>query len=320
MATMGPQHRRGASLIGPLILIAAGILFLLANLGLLPAGFWGAIWRFWPVILILLGLDIILSRQLGWSSSITTAIIVVLIVLVVAAGLFGATTGTFRGLPPGIGFGPGMAGSGNVVSQPRDVQGFNQVEVAGPFRVDIVQSGTFTVTVSADDNIIDHIQTAADGGRLRIYLDTPVRSTGATLRASVGMPAISALALSGAAQSTVNGFQTPADLTVDMSGASRLTGQIQALNARIGASGASSATLQGTANSLILNGSGASSLDMGALQTSDAQVNLSGASNATVNARGRLDVTVTGASRLTYTGNPTLGTTNVSGGSSLNQR
>ena len=57
--------RRKPSLIGPIIMIAIGVLFLLNNLGLLPWGVWELVWHFWPLILILAGLDILI----GWSRS-----------------------------------------------------------------------------------------------------------------------------------------------------------------------------------------------------------------------------------------------------------
>ena len=56
------EHRR-PSLIGPLILITIGILFLLANLGYLPLSFWELAYRYWPLILILIGLEIIIARH-----------------------------------------------------------------------------------------------------------------------------------------------------------------------------------------------------------------------------------------------------------------
>jgi len=52
----------------------------------------------------------------------------------------------------------------------------------------------------------------------------------------------------------------------------------------------------------------------------DADINLSGASGVTVNASGRLDGNLSGASRLNYMGNPTLGSISASGGSTISQK
>lgn len=57
-------QRRG-SIIGPLILITIGVLFLLANFGYLSSSFWLILVQFWPLILILAGLEILLARSRG---------------------------------------------------------------------------------------------------------------------------------------------------------------------------------------------------------------------------------------------------------------
>jgi len=73
------EKRPRPSIIMPLLLIAAGVLLLLNQMGKLPWGIWGTLWRFWPVILILIGLEILI----GLSRSNLIYIIGVLIALVI---------------------------------------------------------------------------------------------------------------------------------------------------------------------------------------------------------------------------------------------
>lgn len=47
---------------GPLILIIAGFILLADNLGFVPLSIWSILRDFWPVILILIGLDIIITH------------------------------------------------------------------------------------------------------------------------------------------------------------------------------------------------------------------------------------------------------------------
>src|SRR5690348_2141691 len=64
--TTGYRHRNfGHGAIGALILIAVGTIFLLNNLGLLPPDVWQNLWRFWPAILILIGLQMVLGKNIG---------------------------------------------------------------------------------------------------------------------------------------------------------------------------------------------------------------------------------------------------------------
>jgi hypothetical protein len=57
------RHGHHGGLFFGLLLLFLGIAFLLNTLGLIPHGFWHAILPFWPVLLILWGLDILLGRS-----------------------------------------------------------------------------------------------------------------------------------------------------------------------------------------------------------------------------------------------------------------
>lgn len=73
------ERRYRPSLVGPLILIAGGILLLLNQTGRLPWSAWGTLWRLWPVLLILMGLEVLV----GVSRSRIAYLVGVLIAVVV---------------------------------------------------------------------------------------------------------------------------------------------------------------------------------------------------------------------------------------------
>lgn len=47
----------------PYLLILIGIIFLLNNLGLVSFSIWSILWKFWPVIIIFIGLNIIFGKS-----------------------------------------------------------------------------------------------------------------------------------------------------------------------------------------------------------------------------------------------------------------
>jgi hypothetical protein len=55
--------RVGGSIFFPILLIALGIFFILRNLGALPGDTWDVVLSLWPVILIAMGLDSLITRQ-----------------------------------------------------------------------------------------------------------------------------------------------------------------------------------------------------------------------------------------------------------------
>ena len=72
---MARRERRGPPLFG-LLLVALGVVLLLQNLDVIDWDLWTEIWRFWPVLLVAIGANLILGRRLPW---LTTIIVVVLL-------------------------------------------------------------------------------------------------------------------------------------------------------------------------------------------------------------------------------------------------
>jgi len=71
------QHR-SSTILWPVVLITAGVLLLLTNLGYLSASTWNLIWRFWPVILIALGVDVLIGRRSTLGTIISAAVFIIL--------------------------------------------------------------------------------------------------------------------------------------------------------------------------------------------------------------------------------------------------
>ena len=158
---------------------------------------------------------------------------------------------------------------------------------------------------------------------MKIYLDMGVSFSlrgNNTLQARITLPELTGLKLSGASRGTISGFKSAKELALEVSGASSLKGDIEAGDATLNVSGASNVTLKGAARNVDLEVSGASKADLADFAVADARVNLSGASKATVNAEGKLDVTASGASALSYLGHPTLGNVNTSGASTIRRK
>lgn len=93
------QRRRDSrSLFAPLVLIAAGVYFLLGNLELLPDLYWESAFRLWPALLIFLGLNLIVMQfRPPWGTLFSG------LVAVAAVSFFSwvLLTGAEQSLPPG---------------------------------------------------------------------------------------------------------------------------------------------------------------------------------------------------------------------------
>jgi hypothetical protein len=241
-----------------------------------------------------------------------TIIIVVAIVVVVAAV---ATVIALRGWPGGL------VGSGNLETEEYPFTDFTEVEIGSAFDFEIDQSSSYSISITADDNIMEYIQVSQVGQTLKIGLRLfhPIGGH-VTLRASVAMPQLRGLTASGATRGTISGFSSTEDLDIGVSGASRVTGDINAGNVQFGISGASTIQLEGSADNMDATASGASHLNLDDFVVINADVNLSGASSGTVNLDGRLDANLSGASNLWYIGEPAMGDIDTSGASAVRKK
>jgi Putative auto-transporter adhesin, head GIN domain len=214
----------------------------------------------------------------------------------------------------------GPFGSKNLETEEYAFTNFTKVDISSAFEFEIKQSSSYSINVTANDNIIDYVQVSQDGQTLKIRLGTVPRLWFVTLRVSVTMPQLRALTVSGASRGTVYDFSSTEGVNITVSGASRVTGDITAGDVEFDVSGASTIQLDGSANDMIAVVSGASRFNLGGFTVNNANVNFSGASTGTVNLNGRLDANLSGASTLLYIGEPIMGTINVSGASTLSKK
>ena len=67
-------RQSGFGFAGGLILL--GVFGLLWNLEVLPDGFWGEFWTLWPLLLVAVGVNLVLSRQRAWLGSLAALTVV----------------------------------------------------------------------------------------------------------------------------------------------------------------------------------------------------------------------------------------------------
>ena len=226
--------------------------------------------------------------------------------------------------------------SGPITTREYDFTDFTGIDVEHAFEVTITPSDNYSVAITAGENIFEHINVYKSGSTLVIDVDTWFISWFVSPELTVTMPVLNELELSGACKGTASGFRSSQDLKLhlsgaseldidmetgdffsELSGASRVTGRLVATSSNIELSGASRISLTGSGGNIKIHGSGASSAEMVDFTVNNAFVDFSGASRASLYINGKMDVSLSGASSLEYTGNPALGEINISGASSM---
>ena len=243
-------------------------------------------------------------------------VVAIIIVMVLATITCCALTLIFR-----ESIGSGIIGSQALATQEMALTGFSRIDAGHAFRLEITQSPSFAVEITASENVIDHVQVVSKNGTLTLGLAPGRRYSNTRLTARISMPRLDSLALSGAARATLQGEWVSDKLAMDLSGASLAEGAtVQADAMVLELSGSSRLDLAGQTGELSVKASGASKLDLEELTARDASVELSGASNCAVSVTDALEANLSGASNLDYLGDPKLGRIETSGASRVNKR
>lgn len=300
------------SLFGPLLLIAAGAIWLLVRSGGIPSANLWALTHIWPYLLIAAGLGLILRQYWRYTSILLDVVIIGGAALAIlyapslgwdSPSMFGVfTNGDFN-------VGPGERGSGNLATVTRDVGDFDAIEVDYPAQVFVTQGDAVSVKIEAEDNLLPGLQTQVSNGRLRIFYKAEAgKRVNPTeiVRVTIVVTELKDVEFDSAGELIIEGLETD-DLGISLSGAGNLKlDAIAVKELSINLSGAGSVTASGAADDLSLTISGFGSFNGKDLQSQTASVSLSGAGSATVWVEKKLDAEIAGAGSVNYYGSPVV--------------
>lgn len=197
----------------------------------------------------------------------------------------------------------GISGKGDVKKETREVGDFTGISVGGAFDVVVEQGSSNSVVIEADENLLEHIETAVEGGVLKIRTTQNIYKH-KMLNAYVVLKEFESLKISGACDLKTRGTLRGDKVSMRLSGASDATISLECQELDYKASGSSDAVIKGKADRLYVDISGASDLKSTSFKVNDCKIETSGASDARVNVSNSLEADASGSSEVLYAGNP----------------
>jgi len=173
------------------------------------------------------------------------------------------------------------SGSGNVVETKLDITGFDKIEAFDGFSVNITQGDTFSVVISIDDNLVEHLGVVKRGDTLKLDMaSTKSFRNVTTLKAEVTMPELTSVILNDGAN----------------------------------------ASASGTGEEIYIEANDGCNADLSAFKVKKATAKADDGSSVTVNVTDSLTAKATDGSKVYYLGDPTDLTTDASDGGDVIQR
>ena len=175
----------------------------------------------------------------------------------------------------------------NVTSESRNVSGFEEVELQGVGNLSIQQTGSESLTVEAEEDVLPNIRTEVVNNRLIIGPEpnTSINTT-QPINYKLTVKDLNALKVSGSGNVDAEDISTD-ELAVTTSG----TGNVK---------------ISGEADSQEITISGSGSYQAEDLESKEVKVDVRGSGSAVVNVSDELDAKVSGIGSVEYIGDPTV--------------
>ncbi len=194
-------------------------------------------------------------------------------------------------------------GSGNQVTESREIGTFTDVETSGSLKIILSQDSASSVRIVADDNILDKIRAKLSGKTLRIDFDGNFCDAG-PVTVYLSSNDYQRIESSGSVEVLSEGKLDLNDLDLELQGSSKVMLDLNVKTLRTSSSGSSEIGLRGQAGSHDLETTGSSSVEAIDFVVGEYRIKSTGASKSRINVLNLLEVNSTGASEVEYKGKP----------------
>jgi Putative auto-transporter adhesin, head GIN domain len=193
---------------------------------------------------------------------------------------------------------PGIRGNGHIKTEERSVTAFTNVDASGAFDIEW-ENGSPALRLTTDSNLLPHIENDVSGDTLHLRTHEHLWPTHG-IKVVISSPTRTGGNMRGAVKLTVR----------------QLSGPLFALESK----GASEVTLDGSIDRLLVDMTGASQLAADRLKAKTAEISTTGAGDADVAVTDTLKVVITGAGKVTYSGNPPTIKKQITGAGSIRHK
>jgi len=205
----------------------------------------------------------------------------------------------------------------NRIEEDRKVGNFDAVSVGYGIDIHLHQSNKTSVSVKAKKEAMEHIVTVVKNGTLVIKIDNWKRKIRGRMDVTIHVPNLKEISASGGSDVYGKGNWEMDDLEINLSGGSDLEMELTANNLECNASGGSDIDLIGSADNIDISCSGGSDVEARKFMVKHCTVSASGGSDVEIHATESIDASASGASDITYKGNPSQVKVHSSGSSDI---
>jgi hypothetical protein len=226
-----------------------------------------------------------------------------------------------------------VKGNGNVITETRTTDSYDQISAAGSFDVILVKGTEGKITLEGEENIISLIETEVKDNKLKVAFKRGVNvSYRRHITITIPFEDLNAVSFAGsgnlkseyvikadklnaslAGSGDVNLPLEGTQIKVSVSGSGNFTAQIKSQNLTASLAGSGDIELDGDSQTVEIAVSGSGDVDAKNLQSDKAKISIAGSGDVLVTSRVEIYARVSGSGNIDYYGKPQKEDIKVSG-------
>lgn len=203
-------------------------------------------------------------------------------------------------------------------TETRQTGDFSRLEIKGAYNVLLKQDSSKNITITADDNLLQYIETSTSGNTLRIN-NRRSFCTDKAITIMIGVRSIEDIKASGAVELKSEGRLNIKDINFKLTDVKHIDLDISAANVRAEIKGITEINLRGQAATADVQLTGSGKLNALDFVVGRYNLNTIGSAECNINVLNELSIKSTGACNVKYRGNPGTVNTDKNGSVSVNK-
>ena len=200
-----------------------------------------------------------------------------------------------------------ITGNGKLITENRSLSDYDKINVAGSFDVILIKGKEGGISIKADENLLEYIETDVENGHLKIQPKKgyQLRST-KNIIITVPFETIDAISLAGSGNVHSKDVLNISDLNLNLAGSGEINLPVSSKNLTSQIAGSGNIKLSGNSDVFNCEIAGSGNLEGSDLKATASHINIAGSGNVKIHAISEIHAKIVGSGNVIYTGNPTI--------------
>lgn len=200
-----------------------------------------------------------------------------------------------------------IKGNGKLITENRNLSDYDKIDVAGSFEVKLVKGKEGAISINADENLMEYIETDVENGHLKIQPKKgyQLKST-KTIEITVSFEMIDAISLAGSGNVRSTDVLNAEDLNLNLAGSGEINLPVSTKNLTSHIAGSGNIKLSGNSDVFRCDIAGSGNLEGDDLKATASHINIAGSGNVKIHAVSEIHANIVGSGDVIYTGNPAI--------------